>query len=527
MNDTYIWIILAVSSILFGYLLFKVLLHFIPRLEAREIKTQQEEVLREALRQKESIIADSITQNKEKETLLLEELEADITSKKEDLQATEDELNSRHTFLETEEKRIQKLEQNLADKYLQIEKMDDQIRSFEFRVLEHKNKTISELERLTELDSTKVTDTLSNNLIEERQLECQKVLKLLQEDISAFARKKAQRILDRTLARYQPQFIWPKPNNVIEVNDPKISEMIISEKCSLITRLSELSQTSISPILSNNRDNELPVIIKIAGGYGIYREAARMTLAELLLKGPQYWSHGEATYKKHREKLENESTKLGNEAVNILKLDHVHLEIQKLVGALNWRTSYRQNQWYHTIEVAILAGILASELGVDPAEAKRVGMLHDIGKAIDYRIEGSHAVISGDYADRYGEHRIICDTVMSHHADLIVETPLAYVLRAADTLSGARPGARVNLEEGYQIRLSAIYDVVNSFPGISDIAIMNGGREVHIQVSHRKVSESQVKELAESIARKIEDEVAFPGQIKVVVSRPFESVIVA
>jgi ribonuclease Y len=148
--------------------------------------------------------------------------------------------------------------------------------------------------------------------------------------------------------------------------------------------------------------------------------------------------------------------------------------------------------------------------------------MHDIGKTLDYKIEGSHAVISGDYADRFGESREICDTCMSHHNDLVLETPMSYVLKTADTLSGARPGARVNLEEGYQIRLNAIDDAVRSFRGIGKVAIMNGGREVHVEVNHKKVSESELSDLVGSIARKIEEDVAFPGQIKVLVSRKFE-----
>ena len=210
-----------------------------------------------------------------------------------------------------------------------------------------------------------------------------------------------------------------------------------------------------------------------------------------------------------------------------LSLKGIHPEIQKLVGALNWRTSYRQNQWYHTVEVATLAGILANELGEDPDAAKRTGLLHDIGKALDYGIDASHAIISADYADRFGEKRYICDVVLSHHADLLVESPLAYILQTADTLSGARPGARVNLEEGYQIRLGAIQDAVYSFEGISDLAIMNGGREVHVQVFHNNVHTKELKSLAEKIARRIEDEVNYPGQIKVIVTRTIEATKVA
>ena len=258
------------------------------------------------------------------------------------------------------------------------------------------------------------------------------------------------------------------------------------------------------------------------------KEAARLTLEEILPKGKNYWDRSaKKVYQKHRTQLDQQAERLGRHAVAVLKLDNIHPEVQRMVGALNWRTSYRQNQFHHSLEVARLAGILAFELGVDPDIAKRCGLLHDIGKGLDYRIEGSHAVISGDYADRYGESKLVCDTVMSHHNDLVLETPMSYVLKSADTLSGARPGARVNLEEGYQVRLSAIEEVVKSFPGIQKMAIMNGGREVHVEVNHKKIREENLKTFTANIARKIEENVAFPGQIKVLVSRRFESVAVA
>jgi ribonuclease Y len=198
-----------------------------------------------------------------------------------------------------------------------------------------------------------------------------------------------------------------------------------------------------------------------------------------------------------------------------------------MVGHLYWRTSYRQNQFFHSVEVAKLAGILAHELGVDPNLAKRCGLMHDIGKGIDYRLEGGHAVISADYADRFGEHKMICDAVLSHHNDINLETPLASVLKAADTLSGARPGARVNLELGYQTRLTDINEAVRSFEGVSNVAIMNGGREVHVEVSNKKIKENAIEKLVEAIAKKIEDNVTYPGQIKVLVSRKFEATSVA
>jgi ribonuclease Y len=331
-------------------------------------------------------------------------------------------------------------------------------------------------------------------------------------------------VLSRLISRYQPTFVWPKSVNHVEIQNPKLFE-ILEANPQFITDLSQLTE-GVEITLSAASEGG-PAIVRLGGGYGIYKEAARLTLEELLPRGPTQWSRADKTYLKHKKTIEHQALKLGRQAVIELKLSNIHEEIQKMVGALNWRTSYRQNQYHHSVEVARLAGILAGELGVDPDMAKRCGLLHDIGKGIDYRIEGSHAVISGDYADRFGEKRLICDTVMSHHNDLVLETPMSYVLKSADTLSGARPGARINLEEGYQERLSAMEEAIKSFPGIQKVAIMNGGREVHIGVNHKRIREEELRDFCEAIARKIEQDVAFPGQIKVLVTRRFEANAVA
>ena len=173
--------------------------------------------------------------------------------------------------------------------------------------------------------------------------------------------------------------------------------------------------------------------------------------------------------------------------------------------------------------------MIADEIGVSNLHAKRAGILHDIGKALDYKIEGSHAVISGDYAIRYGEKEDIVDTVLAHHDDKIVETPFAYILKAADALSGARPGARVDMEEGYHRRIDGISGVVNSFQeqGVTGSAIMHAGREVHVFVDNNKVKQTEINGLAEGIAKKLEEEVEFPGQIRVTVIRRTEITEVA
>ncbi|MCX6119370.1 MAG: HDIG domain-containing protein, partial [Proteobacteria bacterium] len=382
-----------------------------------------------------------------------------------------------------------------------------------------------ELENKSKSNSTEIVKNLTDQLCEARQLEAQKLLKLYTEDLSNSAKRVASRFLSRSMARYAPEFPWPKMINTVDVENQNYWDNLAADSSGLIAELKSLA--SIEAEFMPPRHSEMPAIVKLSGGMGVERESARLALAEVLKTGQGSWSKIGDIYTRQRAQLESHAVKLGRQAVMELQLEGIHIEVIKLIGYLNWRTSYRQNQYLHSFEVGMLAGLVAEELGVNPQDAKRCGLLHDIGKVLDYRIEGSHAVISGDYADRYGESKLICDTLMSHHNDLIIETPLAHVLKTADTLSGARPGARVNLEEGYQVRLSAIDDVVRGFPGITKSAIMNGGREIHIEVNHKRVRDDELQEMTAAIAKKIEAEVAFPGQIKVMVSRRFESSSVA
>ncbi|MEZ4740976.1 MAG: Rnase Y domain-containing protein [Bdellovibrionota bacterium] len=526
MSLTVQYLITGLIAVTIGYALFLFILKILPKKLCDENLRQKEDVLKEASKQRDSILGSANDSAAETLQLMQDELEEDIQESMEALKLEEQDLESREEFLSTEQSRVDRLLASLNKKNEQVSVLESEYNIGLVKVSESKQKLISGLEKAAECDSQHIKEKIKNKIIDFRQLECQKTLRLLMEELDLSARKRAERILNRTLARYTPDFTWPKSINTVEISDKNILEELQNPNCTLLQRLKALSEAEIK-IVTPEEENRQTAVVRLVSGFGPYREAAKNTLIEMIRRGKNSWGQAEQVFDGYKKNIEQECRRLGNKAVNELKLGGIHPEIQMLIGSLYWRTSYRQNQWHHTVEVSMLAGIIAHELGIDSDAAKRVGLLHDIGKAIDYRIEGSHAVISGDYADRFGEEKVICDTVMSHHSDLIVETPLAYVLRVADTLSGARPGARVNLEEGYQIRLDAIAESIRSFQGISDFAIMNGGREVHVQVNHKKVKENEVRSLTEAIARKIEADVAFPGQIKVMVSRQFESVTVA
>lgn len=518
-------ILVAAFGVVAGFGIFATVRSILPKKLRATHEDQRTLVIQKALQRKEQLLVETRKRSDERLVSMREELEGNLEEEKLTIEAADTDLNLQEQFVQHEEERIQKLETVFAGTAKKIDDLSNQLEDLKRQNAEVVTKMQDQLARIADMERESTCKGIVEGVVNERQLDSQKRIKELVDDLDSHSKKGAERVLSRILSRYQPTFVWPKSTNHVEIQNPRLFEALETNP-GLIETLVQLTE-GVEITLSPQTPEGAPPVIRLGGGYGINKEAARLTLEELLPRGPTQWARVDKAYLKHRKNIEIQALKLGRQAVQELKLNNIHEEIQKMVGALNWRTSYRQNQYHHSVEVSRLAGLIAGELGVDPDLAKRCGLLHDIGKGIDYRIEGSHAVISGDYADRFGEKRLICDTVMSHHNDLVLDTPLAYVLKSADTLSGARPGARINLEEGYQERLAAMEEAIKSFPGIQKVAIMNGGREVHIGVNHKKIREEELQSFCAAIARKIEQEVAFPGQIKVLVTRRFEASAVA
>jgi ribonucrease Y len=523
METVYYCISAAVVTYLFILLVLKIIL---PSRLAKESLQRKQVTIADAHRRAEVIKVEAVRRAENQSRDHFEELEEQVVIRKQDLVDAERELASQEDFVKLAEQRLERDFSELAQQQGKLDQLASKQQVLEVETQKDRVELVENFEQKALVSGADLKEQISADYVEKRILECQRVLKDVEEDLSTHSKRMAVRMLNRLQARYAPDFVWPKQVNTVEISSPNVLEFLNKNEQAILRQLSELSE-SVNVELVEPEKPGGATFVKLAGGFGLYKEAARQSLEQLIKQGPRAEARFAEMYANNVRELDRQALKLGQQAVRALKLRGVHPEIQKMVGFLNWRTSYRQNQYLHTVEVAQLAGLLAHEVGVDPDVARRCGLLHDIGKTLDYKIEGSHAVISGDYADRFGEARVVCDTCMSHHNDLVLETPMSYVLKTADTLSGARPGARVNLEEGYQIRLNAIDDAVRSFRGIGKVAIMNGGREVHVEVNHKKVSELELAGLVESIARKIEEDVAFPGQIKVLVSRKFEASSVA
>ncbi|MBP9706115.1 MAG: HDIG domain-containing protein [Oligoflexales bacterium] len=518
-------IIIGLVAVLVGYLLFLMILKVLPKRLSQANYKNKQEVLKEAERQAEAISLNSRSQSEDQLQLMNDDLEDNMHQKQKELEFLAQEFDTRESQYAEDELRLEKEAQEIERNKQKVERLQQKYDQLLQETKQDQEQVIKKLSATAKTEVSHLKEQIKEDLVTSRQLQAQKIMKQFVEDLDVSSRRHGERVLSRLLSRYQPEFMWPKLVNHVELVDRSMVGFFEQDDSAIFRELKELAGIEIELQNDNERFNPL---IKLAGGFGLYREGARLTLEDILRNPNKNQVASLAhIYERHLRNLNHQAIELGQRACFDLQIEPMHLEIQRLIGCLNWRTSYRQNQYWHSLEVAKLAGVLAFELGADSQEAKRCGILHDIGKALDYRIEGSHAVISGDYADRYGENKLICDTVMSHHNDLVLETPLSYILKAADTLSGARPGARVNLEAGYHGRLTGIDEAVNSFPGIIKVSIMNGGREVHVEVNHKRIKEKDLEKMTNEIAAKISAEVAFPGQIKILVSRKFESVAVA
>ncbi len=332
----------------------------------------------------------------------------------------------------------------------------------------------------------------------------------------------ARRVMEIASGRYHNHFLTERNHSLLRVDAP-IMELMTQGGGALHAALEELAGVKL--LLGDGE-----ATIRLDGQDPLGKEIARRAVAKLMKK-PE--SAGEATAaprewtQKLRDQLDQEVRTLGKKAFQVLGVGRAHPEIVALVGALNWRTSYTQNQWLHAVESSFLAGMMAAELGLDEKVARRATLMHDIGKALTHKIEGSHAVIGADIARRLGEPEIIANAIGAHHTDEPFNSAYAYLVAAADAMSGARPGARREATEGFSTKVEDLERIGASYRGVDQAHAVHGGRELRVYVREREVDDLGVVDLSGEIAAQIAAEMTFPGQIKVTVIRAFEAVATA
>lgn len=429
------------------------------------------------------------------------------------------ELNERRREIQRQERRIQQKEETLEKKMTSLEAKDEtlnkKLKGADDKLAEaEKVKTaqIEVLETISKFTSEQAKDyllkTLENELVHEKSV---KVLDYEQKTRDE-CEKKAREIISLAIQRVAADHVTEATISVVPLPNDEMKGRIIGREGRNIRAIETL--TGVDLII-----DDTPEAITLSCFEPVRREIARVMLEKLISDGRIHPARIEEMYEKARREVENTIKEEGERAVIEAGVNGIHPELIKLLGRLRYRTSYGQNVLNHSLEVAYLAGIMASELGLDPTLARRAGLLHDIGKALDHEIEGSHVEIGVDVARKYKESETVVHAIHAHHGDVEAKTVIACIVQAADAISAARPGARRENLENYIKRLEKLEEIASSFDGVERSFAIQAGREIRIIVKPEKIKDDQMVLLARDICRKIESDVEYPGQIKVNIIR--------
>ena len=460
--------------------------------------------------------------------------EASVQAKDIAIQAKNDfeqEIKSRRIELQNAEKRLAQKEAAIDKKIDLLEKKEDEISkkekeligkqtTLDAKIKELDGLLIKEretLEKISGLTSEEAKKILMQRMEDEAKYEAIKICKKIEEDARENADKKAKEIIATAIQRYAGEYVGENTVSVIALPNEEMKGRIIGREGRNIRALE--AATGVDIII-----DDTPEAVILSCFNPIRREVARIAIERLITDGRIHPARIEEIVSKVAEEMEVKIKEAGEQAVFDLGIHNVHPEIVKLIGRLKFRSSYAQNVYQHSLEVAFICGIIASELRINIKMAKRAGLLHDIGKAVDHEIEGSHAFIGADLAKKYGESEEIVHAIMAHHEDVEAKSLLDVIVQAADALSGARPGARREMLETYVKRLEELERIVNSFHGVEKSYAIQAGREIRIVVSSDKITDEEIFMLSKDIAKKIETDLSYPGQIKVVVIRETRAV---
>ena len=469
-------------------------------------------IVDDAKREAETITKEAELQAKDAIYQAKAEAERESKEKRKDLQALE--------------KRLQQKEENLDKKMLLFDQRDADLTKKEQSLLNREQALVQKEERLDTLivdqrdklesisgmTSAEAKKVLMDNLESEAKLDAAKRIKAIEEEAREIADKKSKEIISLAIQRYAGEYVAEETVSVVALPSDEMKGRIIGREGRNIRALE--AATGIDLII-----DDTPEAVILSGFNPIRREVAKIALEKLIADGRIHPGRIEEVVAKAEEEVELAIKEAGDQAAFDLGVHGIHPEILKLIGRLRYRTSYSQNVYQHSLEVAFLCGIMASELGLNVKQAKRAGLLHDLGKAVDHEVEGSHAVIGADLARKYGESPKIVHAIMAHHEDEKPSSVLAVLVQAADALSGARPGARREMMETYVKRLDDLERIAGSFAGVNNSFAIQAGREIRVMVSSDEVNDERAVLLAKDIAKKIEAEMTYPGQIKVNVIR--------
>ncbi len=439
-------------------------------------------------------------------------------------QELDKEIKDRRNEISRQERRIQQKEENLDKKTDAIEKKeealskkDKDLDALREEIEKIKQKELNMLEQLAGLSKDEAKQYLLEKLENEVKHEAAIMVKDIEAQAKENAEKTAKNIIAGAIQKCAADHVAEATVSVVNLPNEEMKGRIIGREGRNIRTLETL--TGIDLII-----DDTPEAVILSGFDPVRREIARLSLEKLIVDGRIHPARIEEMYEKAKKEVETQIKQEGENATFETGVHGLHPEIIKLLGKLRFRTSYGQNVLKHSIEVSHIAGLIAGELGADITMAKRAGLLHDLGKAADHEMEGSHVTIGADLAKKYKESKDIVHAIMAHHGDIEATTVVAVIVQAADAISAARPGARRENIESYIKRLEKLEEIANSFEGVEKSFAIQAGREVRIMVSPENIKDDSITLIARDIVKKIENELEYPGQIKVNVIRETRAV---
>lgn len=463
--------------------------------------------------------AKKTAESKKREILL--EAKEEVHKGRKDL---DNEIRERRNEIQRQERRVQQKEETLDRKTESLEAKEQQLtqKQAEAEALcqkaqEELKKQTAELERISGFTAEQAKEVLMRNVESETKHEAAMMIKEIEAHAKSEADKKAKEIITLAIQKCAADHVAETTVSVVALPNDEMKGRIIGREGRNIRALETL--TGIDLII-----DDTPEAVILSGFDPIKREVARITLEKLIADGRIHPARIEETVERAKKEVENTIRQEGESATFETGVHGLHPELIRLLGKLRYRTSYGQNVLKHSMEVSYLSGLIAGEIGADVTLAKRAGLLHDIGKAVDHEMEGSHISIGVDVARKYKEGPEVLHAIEAHHGDVEPNTLIACIVQAADAISAARPGARRETLEAYIKRLQKLEEIANSFEGVDKSYAVQAGREVRIMVKPEDISDDDTFILARDICRKIEDEMEYPGQIKVNVIRETRAV---
>lgn len=474
-------------------------------------------LLEEARKQGEILKKEAVLRAKEEMFEERARLEKDVEERKGELVAVEKRLQQREANLDKKEENIENRETRLGDREGQVQKKEVDLDRAREEVDGKAHEITRQLERVSGMTADEAKAELIEGLLSEARHEAAKSVRDIEEEAKKVADKKAKEIISLAIQRYAGEYVAEKTVTSVQLPGEEMKGRIIGREGRNIRALE--AATGIDLIV-----DDTPETVLLSGYNPVRREVARISLERLIADGRIHPARIEEVVGKVTKEIEQEIKEAGEQATFDVGVHGIHLEIVKLLGRLKYRSSFAQNVLNHSLEVAFLCGIMAAELGLNVKQAKRAGLLHDIGKAVDHEVEGSHATIGADLARKYGEPKEIVHAIAAHHDDVKQETVLAVLVQSADALSAARPGARREMLETYVKRLEDLERIAYSFEGVAKSYAIQAGREIRIIVDNERVNDDTAVLLSKDIARKVEKELSYPGQIRVTVIRESRAV---